>query len=423
MSLIKHSAYNILGFAIPTIVSIPAFGVLSRWLSIEEFGVFTLTFAIVGYASIFDAGLSRAVTREVSIYREDTTEQSKILGTANLLILFLCLIASFSLFVFSPYLATYLKITSASFTNVVISLRLLTLAIPFYIFNLIWTGYLEGMEDFLSVNIQKSISNSIIVLLPVLFCMIEKNIIYATFGLVIGRLISIIITSIYCRIILKKSKFNFDKKVFKRLLDYGSWITVSNIISPIMVYFDKFIVSNILGAQKVAFYTAPAEGVNRMINIPIALTKVLFPKINNAKSLDEQINLEKYSYVIITCVCLPFAITGFCFAKEIMTIWMGAEYGENTADVLKILLFGYYFNSIAQIPYTILQSKGFSKYTAAVHAIEIIPYLILLYYFTKTYGLIGAAGVWTVRVIVDFWLLFFASSKVRNIKDYHVINS
>ena len=135
MSLIKHSAYNILGFAIPTIVSIPAFGVLSRWLSIEEFGVFTLTFAIVGYASIFDAGLSRAVTREVSIYREDTTEQSKILGTANLLILFLCLIASFSLFVFSPYLATYLKITSASFTNVVISLKLLTLAIPFYIFN------------------------------------------------------------------------------------------------------------------------------------------------------------------------------------------------------------------------------------------------------------------------------------------------
>lgn len=107
MSLIKHSAYNILGFAIPTIVSIPAFGILSRWLSIEEFGVFTLTFAIVGYASIFDAGLSRAVTREVSIYREDTTEQSKILGTANLLILFLCLIASFSLFVFSPYLATY----------------------------------------------------------------------------------------------------------------------------------------------------------------------------------------------------------------------------------------------------------------------------------------------------------------------------
>lgn len=40
----KHSAYNILGFAIPTIVSIPAFGILSRWLSIEEFGVFRINF-------------------------------------------------------------------------------------------------------------------------------------------------------------------------------------------------------------------------------------------------------------------------------------------------------------------------------------------------------------------------------------------
>lgn len=97
-----------------------------------------------------------------------------------------------------------------------------------------------------------------------------------------------------------------------------------------------------------------------------------------------------------------------CFAKENNDDLDGCEYGENKWLCVKALLklFGYYFNSIAQIPYTILQSKGFSKYTAAVHAIEIIPYLILLYYFTKNLWINWCCRCMDSQVIVDFWLLF-----------------
>ncbi|MFB4895432.1 oligosaccharide flippase family protein, partial [Enterobacter hormaechei subsp. hoffmannii] len=89
MSLIRNSIYNLAGFAIPTIVAIPALGLLARLLGPEAFGLFTLVFALIGYASIFDAGISRAVIREISLYREDKKEKYNIISTASLVVIIL----------------------------------------------------------------------------------------------------------------------------------------------------------------------------------------------------------------------------------------------------------------------------------------------------------------------------------------------
>ena len=416
MSLIKNSFYNIVGFAIPTLVAIPCLGIMSRWLSVEEFGIFILSFSLLGYASIFDGGLSRAVTREIAIFRDNELEKVKILANANLLISIFSLIASILLYIFSGNIASLLNTSPLYLDSVIISIKLLSLAIPFYLLNLIWLGYLEGVEDFLIVNFQKTIGNTLIILFPLFFCFFEKNLIYAVSGILVGRIISLIVTFIICNKIIMRARCEFNKYVVIRLFKFGGWITISNIVSPIMVYMDKFIVSNVLGANKLALYSAPAEGVSRLVNVPIALSKALFPKISNAKTLEEQKKLEKVSYIVIGTFCFPLVIIVFIFAKEIMTMWMGSNYGIATENILRILIIGFFFNALAQVPYTIIQSKGFSKYTALIHLVEILPYLLSVFYATKYYGIIGAATVWTVRVIVDLFLLIAFCYGVRNIK-------
>jgi O-antigen/teichoic acid export membrane protein len=416
MSLIKNSSYNIVGFAIPTLVAIPCLGVLSRWLTVEEFGIFILSFSLLGYASIFDGGLSRAVTREIAIFKDNKAEQIEILANANFLIIIFSLVASILLYFFSSSIANFLNTSPQYLENVIISLKLLSIAVPFYLLNLIWIGYLEGVENFLIVNFQKTIGNTLIVLFPLIFCFYEKGLVFAVFGILIGRIFSLIITFYICNKIIIQSKCKLNKYVAIRLFKFGGWITVSNIVSPIMVYVDKFIVSNVLGANKVALYSAPAEGVNRLVNVPIALSKALFPKISNAKTLDEQKKLERISYIIIGAFCFPLVVFVLVFAREIMTIWMGSSYGVATENILRILIVGFFFNALAQVPYTILQSKGFSKYTAFIHLIEILPYLLGVYYATKFYGIIGAAIIWSVRVVVDLFLLIFFCYRVRNVK-------
>ena len=114
MSLIKHSIYNLAGFVIPTLVAIPSLGILARTLGTESFGLFTLAFAVVGYASIFDAGLTRAVIREISIFREDLQERKNIISTATITVAILGLFAAILIFLSVGKIAGFLNVSNDS---------------------------------------------------------------------------------------------------------------------------------------------------------------------------------------------------------------------------------------------------------------------------------------------------------------------
>lgn len=405
MSLIKHSIFNIAGFAIPTLIAVPCLGILARWIGVESFGLFTLAFAIVGYTSIFDAGLTRAVIREISIFKNDFEEQKKILGTTNLIILLLSSLASILLFSSCNLIVNFLGVSAELLQKAIESFKILAFIMPFFLLNQIWLGYLEGKEKFFIINIQRIISSSLIAILPLIFCIWDKNLVFAVYGLLVARIIAMLITFYSCRNILLASGLKFHYITFNRIIKFGSWITISNIISPLMVYFDRFIVSNLLGANKVAYYTAPSEGVARLINLPTALSRVLFPKLSSTDNNIERMKLENQSYKLIVFSCLPLTIIVILFAKQIMALWMGVEYGGVSAQVLQILMCGFFFNALAQIPFTVLQSKGLAKTTATVHMFELLPYLIILYLFSINFGLVGTAWAWTIRVIADFIIL------------------
>ncbi|MCE9731563.1 flippase [Pectobacterium sp. IFB5596] len=411
MSLIKNTLYNLCGFAVPSIIAIPALGLLSRYLGMELFGVFTLAFAIVGYASIFDVGLTRTVIREISINRDNVSEQRKIISTSSISVLILGGVAGGGIFLYSPQIAEIIKVSDVFFDDVKESFQLLSLLVPVFLLNQIWLAYLEGLEKFGNINIQRIISSSCISALPAFAVLIEPTLKSATIGLVCGRAISLFLGFFACRKFILASKFIFYKETFSRLIKFGGWITISNIISPIMVYFDRFVISNLLGANKVAFYTAPSEGISRLLNIPFALARVLFPKLSSCYNKEDNEKLEKISYLVLIVTCGFIVFLGVFFSEEIMTIWMGSEFFGEPANIFSILLIGFFFNSLAQIPFAQIQARGHAKWTAALHGVELLPYLLLLYLLTVNFSLYGTAIAWTIRVTVDFLLLYILSRK------------
>jgi len=57
----KGTFLNLIGLVIPSVIAIPAMAVMARMLGVEKFGLFMLAFSLLGYASIFDGGLTRAL--------------------------------------------------------------------------------------------------------------------------------------------------------------------------------------------------------------------------------------------------------------------------------------------------------------------------------------------------------------------------
>ncbi|QCT22033.1 flippase [Jejubacter calystegiae] len=413
MSLIKNSGLNIGGYIIPTLIAIPALGFLSRSLGSEQFGIFTLAMAIVGYASIFDVGMTRSVIREISIYRDNEQEKNKIISTALIVVMILGCIGSLVMSCSASFISEFLKISVDLKSSVVSSLKILSLAIPIFLVNQVLLAFLEGEEKFLNINIQKLISSSFLAGLPALLVFIfNHSLSYAISGLLLGRVLALFVNVLFSLSLLRKIGLRFYKENFIRLVKFGGWITVSNIISPLMSYFDRFIVSNLQGAHLVAFYSAPSEGVTRLSIIPGALSRAIFPKLSYAKNYSDRQRQINLGYKLLLGVCIPIVIVGIVFSQQILTIWLGKEYAGISSDIFQVLLIGFLFNSVAQIPFATIQALGKAKVTACLHLAEVTPYLLLLYILIAQFGILGAAYAWTARMFCDMTLLQIISRRI-----------
>lgn len=413
MSIAKNSFFNVAGYIIPGLLSIPILGYMARNLGIEEFGLFTIILSIVGYASIFDIGITRSVIREIAIYRKDKEEVLRILSTSTVVILILGIIAGLLIILFNANITELLKVSENIKNEFETCLLIMSISIPFFLITQVWCSLLEGKEEFLKLNIYKSISSTLVVILPALGLFIGGTLIYVVFGLLVARVISIILILWFC----KNYKFSlkFDKQVFSRLVNFGGWIAVSNIISPIMSYFDRFILSNRMGSDLVGYYTGPSEAVARLGMFPSAIARTIFPMLSN-NQLDS-VKIKSTSYLMIILSVVPFGLFFAFFSKEILSLWLGSEFALNSSLVFQILILGLIFNSIAQVPFTNIQASGKSKITALLHLIEFTPYLLLLWYLITEFGIVGAAWAWTIRMLVDMFLLIIIDN-IKDVKNY-----
>lgn len=412
--ILHNSLWNIVGQALPMFVAIPCLGFIARAIGVESFGIFTLIFAIVGYANIFDAGLSRAVIRQVSKYQDDKEKIKIIISTSSVIVLALSLVAAVLLFVFSDNLASILSVSDAYVAQAVVSFKIISLSIPALLLTFIFNAYFEGLAEFKLLNKQKIIANILLSSLPVVMVSVfEPSLSICVMGLLIGRWLSLCLAFYFLVRDFRKNALNlkfkeaFEKSVAVDLFKFGSWITVSNIISPIMVYFDRFILSSINGTQNLAFYTVPSELITKSLIFPSAITRVLFPIFcSSSKKLSGSLRQVN----VIMLMMFGFMTAGvsilMVFSGEILTLWVGHDFSGQPALVFNILLCGLVFTSIAQIPYARIQAYGYSKLTAYIHLAEVIPYLILLYLMVTSLGIIGAALSWTIRVLVDLIVLY-----------------
>ena len=77
MSIRKNTLWNLFGSAAPMLIGIATIPYIYRQIGIERIGVLTLIWALIGYFSIFDFGLGRAITQRIASLASHQTEKQK----------------------------------------------------------------------------------------------------------------------------------------------------------------------------------------------------------------------------------------------------------------------------------------------------------------------------------------------------------
>lgn len=419
MSVRRNSLFNLAGNGLPLLVGAISIPYLISRIGLEAFGILTLIWALIGYFSFFDFGLGRALTQQIAA----TNASGAILKLPGLVksgVWFTAVAGALGGIILAATADSladnWLNISPARQPSAYLSLVMAAVGIPFTTITAGLRGILEGYEDFKVVNVLRVLLGVANFGLPVITVFyFGDSLPWTVATLIAARFVILLLHAWYVyqklRVIWVPTTVNMND--LKGLLSFGGWMTLSNVISPLMVTADRFIISALLGAGVVAFYTVPFEALSRVLIVPAALAAALFPRLAAKMKSDsaELRRLYRKSLLRIAQVLFPISLGLILGSKIGLASWISPEFAESSWLIVCIMAVGLFFNGVAFIPFSLIQAAGNARETALLHVLEIILYFPILFLAIELFGLLGAALAWTLRAMFDSIALLLLSKK------------
>jgi len=411
--LARNVIWNLIGNGAPMIVAIFAIPILIRGLGKDRFGVLALAWALIGYASLFDLGLGRALTQLVAkkLGAGEDREVPTLVWTSLVLMLLLGLAGAFVVVLLSPWLVhRVLNVPLALQPETLGSFYLLGLSIPVVISTAGLRGLLEAHQKFRLINALRIPMGIYSFASPLLVLPFSKSLFPVVAVLVAGRLIAWAAHLLVCFRVAPElgHRIAWQRAAAGPLLRFGGWMTVTNVVGPLMVTLDRFLIGAVASVTAVTYYATPYEIVTKLWLIPAALVGVMFPAFSTSFAQNRHQTALLYSRCVryLFLILFPAVLLTVGLAQSVLTLWLGAEFAQHSVRVLQWLAVGVFLNCLAQVPLALVQGLGRPDLTAKLHLIELPCYLLTLWWLISAHGIEGAAIAWTGRVAIDGLVLF-----------------
>ena len=418
-SLMRSGALSLITSAAPLVVALVALPVLTRQLGTERLGLLALAWAWLGYAALLDFGLGRALTRMVAASDAGEALEAPIgafVSTAHVTLAVVgAVVGAVGAALATLYVTHVLRVSDAMRADAIIGAILFALTVPLITGSSVPRAVLEARRQFRDVNLVRLPVSVGTFAVPLLLLPFTTSLTAIALTLAAIRAWAWWRYASLARAILPRGSGDASSRTHLRpLLREGAWMTVSNVLSPLMMVADRFVIGSLISVSAVALYAVPWEAVTKLWIVPGALAMVLFPAMARAATSEpaQLIPLHSASVRLLTLTVTPVCSVACFLAPWLLRLAGGAQYGGDSVDVLRILSIGVAANCIANAPFTLLQASGHARRTATLHLFEIIPFGAALWFGVTYGGIAGAAIAWTVRVCVDALLLAWRAQSI-----------
>jgi O-antigen/teichoic acid export membrane protein len=393
-------------------------------LGTDRFGVLMLAWMVIGYFSLFDMGLGRAMTKLIAekLGSGNENEIPALAGTGLFMMSVLGLSGTIAAAALTPWLVhSALNIAPVLQVETNRAFFLLAVSIPIVISTAGIRGILEAYQHFGIINMLRVPMGLFTFIGPLIVISFSKSLVTVVAVLVAGRALSWALHLFVCLrfIPVLRLGMKIKRSLIFPLLSFGGWMTISNIIGPLMVYFDRFLIGALVSMAAVAYYTTPYEVVTKLWFIPGALVFVLYPAFSTIVGNDPirtaRLFTRGINYVLMAL--FPLILITITLSHEGLALWIGSEFADKSTQVLRWIALGVFINSLGQIPYAFLQGAGRPDITAKLHLLELLLYLPTVWLMIVAYGIKGAAVAWTVRAVVDTFILFGIARRLLSVAD------
>jgi O-antigen/teichoic acid export membrane protein len=406
--LARNTLWNLLGQLLPMLVGVFTVPPLVRGLGVDRFGLLSLAWTLIGYFSLFDLGIGRALTKLVAdkIGADQEHVIPPLVWTSLLLMLILGVTGGLVMAAMAPWLVHLMrKVPPSLQVETGHSMYLLAVSVPLVTVTAGFRGVLEAQQRFRILNIIR-IPMSIFLFVGPLFVLPFSHSLVPVIGvLLVGRVAGLVAHQVACLYAVPAltAGFSLQRSLVAPLLKIGGWMTVSNVVGPVILYADRFVIGALLSVGAVAYYTVPFDVVSRLMVIPVAISGVLFPAfaLSMARDPDRTALLlrrgVKYTFIILFPVTLAIVM----LAPELLQLWVGPAFSANSGAVLRWLAAGIFMNCVATVPFALLQAIGRPDVTGKVLLLDLPISLAGVWLMVTHFGIKGAAIAWMIRATLE----------------------
>ncbi len=414
--LVSNTAWNFAGQLLPLAVGVLTLPLLIRLVGLERFGFISLVWVLVGYASIFDFGIGRALIRTVAAHLA-VGDPPRAVASAHAALFFLALFGTALALLVAPASAwlvgSVLNLPAELVPEAVPATVLLAASLPFVMLTTGFGGLLSAHQHFRALNLIRIVMGVAGYLGPVLVALWSNRldaVVAVVLALrVLGTLLHAIVCAQQCawrpRLALPSAEAT------RELFRLGGWIAVSNIIGPLLTYLDRLLLGVLVPMRAVAIYATPYDVVSKSMMIPSSIVASLFPLASGVERGSAYARrMLTDSVRLLFMLMVPVIFLFVVLARPGLESWLGHEIAEQGATVMQILAVGVLLNALAQGPAMLIQAAGEPRWMAKLHLIELPLFVAILWLLTSRFGIVGTAVAACLRNSIDaavvFWLAY-----------------
>ena len=404
-----------------------------RELGEVGFGIWVLIHTIVFYLNFLELGFDAALVKYVAEYsaagRDDdvqavvNTSLGSFVAAGVLALLASCAIALF-------LVPAAFEVPDDMVRVMQICLLILGIELLFSFPGSVFDGILEGRQRYDILNYTgiaftlAGAAGTVLVLL-------------GGFGLVglalmeLGlSLLGIVIDWLIVRRLLPRLSFHpgaWSAAAWRKIRGFSLWSSLTDLLTEGSAHLDKLLIPVVLSVSLLTPYALICS-VAALIFIAVEpLSEVFFPM---AAELDGRADRKALRRLLVQgtklvlAISLPVAIAVFFFGRQIIGLWIGAEYFDVSILVLHFVVLNFLMSAFLWTSLAVLSGLGLVRRIFVFSVLELVLVVGLIVLTVPRFGLTGlAASSMAANVLIGFALFIPAACRATGLPLWRLLSS
>lgn len=419
--VVKGSLWTLGGSVLPMMVSLVATPFTIRMLGPENYGVVLLVALIPTYFAFADFGMGTGSTvfASAAFGEGDRKKEAEIVWTATLIAAIAALCVALPLFIFAGPIVGLFKVPENVLHEATVGLRITSTAFVI--------GVLAAVLNSPLLARLRMDLNTITQATPKIMLAAGTPIVLFLGGGVLGAiswgfvaaLVALILLLIFSfRLLPELRRLRINREMVRPLLKFGIGLVVANIAGILLMNFEKLALPKLVSVEALAFYSVAFTFAGMAALFTGAMNQSLAPAFAQLAVPGKEQEFDSLfgRMMRLNLIWLPPALMGlFVIAKPFFTLWAGEAFGRESTGPFYILLFGLFFNILAHIPHGTITAKRRTDIFAKLYWIELVIYVVATIALINSFGIAGAAAAYSIRVILDAFLIIWFSKRVAGV--------